>query len=213
MGFIPPIFWLWFWLREDTNPEPRKLVFRAFFYGMFGAVLSIPMEFGLKTLTENIFILLLGWALIEESAKYLAASRAALRKKAFDEPVDAIIYLITAALGFASAENVIFLLKAANSSGVTETIMTGNLRFVGAILLHVATSGLVGASIAYAFFHKEKMRRNVIGGIILSTALHFAFNLSILKSESSYILWVFVPLWILIIAIIFLFEKIKNLKI
>ena len=22
-GFIPSLLWLWFWLKEDSNPEPR----------------------------------------------------------------------------------------------------------------------------------------------------------------------------------------------
>jgi len=211
-GFLPPLFWLWFWLREDARPEPRSLIFLVFIYGMVAAVLSIPVEYFVKLFTENIIILLLSWSFIEEIFKYLAASKGGLLKKAFDEPIDALVYMTTAALGFASAENVLFLLKAVGTSGTIATVVTGNLRFLGATLLHVVASSILGASIAYAFFHKEKMIRNVLGGLILSTALHFSFNFLILKSEPNDILRIFIPLWVFIIAVIFLYEKIKNIK-
>jgi len=91
--------------------------------------------------------------------------------------------------------------------------MTSNLRFIGATLLHTACSAIVGASIAFAFFHKEKMKYNVIGGIILSTLLHFTFNYFIINGGGENILKIFLPLWLGIIIIIFICEKVKRLKI
>ncbi len=211
-GFLPPLFWLWFWLREDARPEPKKLIFLAFVYGIIAAILAIPFEYSVKLITGNIIALLLSWSLIEEIFKYLAARKSGLNKKAFDEPIDALVYMTTAALGFASAENILFLLKAFGTSGTIATIVTGNLRFLGATLLHVVASSILGASIAYAFFHKEKMIRNVLGGLVLSTALHFCFNFLILNSEPDDILKILIPLWVFIVVIIFLYEKIKRIK-
>lgn len=210
-GFLPALFWLWFWLKEDPHPEPRKILFLTFFSGMAAVGLVLAFEY-LTSLYLRGAALLLIWALIEESFKYLAAWKVALTRPSFDEPIDALVYLITAALGFASLENVLFMLKSFAGAGLLSGFITGNLRFIGATLLHTTCSAIVGASIAFSFFHKEKMRYNVIGGITLATVLHFIFNYFIIKGNGENLLRVFIPLWLGIIIIIFIFEKVKRIK-
>ena len=34
LGFAPPLLWLWFWLKEDKRPEPRKEIMIVFLAGM-----------------------------------------------------------------------------------------------------------------------------------------------------------------------------------
>lgn len=220
-GILPALLWLWFWLKEDRHPEPRRIIIYTFLWGMLMVPLALILERVILVVEEwtgadktflGVIILLFLWAFVEEYLKYFAAKKAALTKISFDEPVDAIIYLITAALGFAALENTLFLLKVIGQDGHFFGFITGNLRFIGATLLHVATSAIVGASMAYAFFHKENMKRNVAGGLIIATILHFLYNYFIIKSEGVGIFKVFIPLWLIIIVIIFIFEKVKRIK-
>jgi RsiW-degrading membrane proteinase PrsW (M82 family) len=210
-GILPALFWLWFWLKEDPHPEPRRVLMATFFGGMIVVGGALIAEY-LISLYFSGAIMLLFWAFSEEFLKYFAAWRIALTKPSFDEPIDALVYLITAALGFASLENILFSLKSFSSTGLLFGFITSNLRFIGATLLHTASSAIVGASIAFCFFHKEKMKYNVIGGIILATVLHFAFNYFIIKSGGENILKIFLPLWLGIIIIIFICEKVKRIK-
>ena len=90
--------------------------------------------------------------------------------------------------------------------------ITGNLRFLGATLLHVVASSAVGASIAFSFFHKEKLHRNVLGGLFLAIALHTLFNFFIIKSGGVDIFRILAPLWGAIIVLMIIFEKIRGLK-
>lgn len=222
VGLLPALLWLWFWLKEDVHPEPRRVLILTFAGGMMMAIVALFLEQIAQFLVKNIlgiifqsagvFILLFIWAAIEEIAKYAAASRIALRLSCFDEPIDALIYLITAALGFAAFENILFLLKVFGDQGMVVGFITGNLRFLGATLLHVMTSATVGASIAFSFFHKEKRARNVLGGLILATILHTAFNFFIIKGRGTGLLEVLIPLWLAVIVLLFVFEKIKGLK-
>ncbi len=221
-GLLPALLWLWFWLKEDTNPEPRRVLLLTFFGGMIMAMAALFLEqfaqfaviriLGPVSVPMVMVILLFIWAGIEEFVKYFAARKIALRLPSFDEPIDALIYLITAALGFAALENVLFLVKVFNTHGMLVGFITGNLRFLGATLLHTAASGVVGASIAFSFFHKEKLHRNVLGGLLLATILHTVFNFFIIKSGGADILKIFIPLWLGIIIILLVFEKIKGLK-
>lgn len=210
-GILPALFWLWFWLKEDMHPEPPKMVVATFVTGMAGVLLALAIEYGIALAIQGWFMLLL-WAFTEETIKYMAAKKAALSKPAFDEPFDAIVYMITAALGFAALENILFLFHTFANKGAALSFITGNLRFMGATLLHIAASAIVGASIAYSFFHKEKYRHNVIGGVILASVLHFIFNYFIIRSNGSQILKIFIPLWIALVLMIFFFERVKKIK-
>ena len=222
LGFAPVIFWLWFWLREDSgHPEPKSVLLLTFFAGMGAVAVALPLEYGVLYLEKKFGIdstaygflaLIFAWSFIEEVLKYLAAQETSLKTRFFDEPIDALVYLITAALGFAALENVLFLMKVVSVDGLVSGFITGNLRFVGATLLHVATSAIVGSSIAFSFYPPRRRLPNIIGSIGLATILHFSFNYFIIKAEGVDILKLFIPLWILIIVIIFIFEKVKKIK-
>ena len=219
---MPALLWLWFWLREDLHPEPRRILLLTFTAGMVMAIVALFLEQGTNVLITKWFvflpkwlfsvILLFVWAAIEEIAKYIAARRAALRLSSFDEPVDALIYLITAALGFAALENILFLLKVFDGHGMLAGLITGNLRFLGATLLHVVSSAIVGASVAFSFFHKEKLMRNVLGGLLFATILHTLFNFFIINSGDTNLFKILIPLWLAVVILFFIFEKIKGLK-
>ncbi|PIQ69299.1 MAG: hypothetical protein COY22_01625 [Candidatus Tagabacteria bacterium CG_4_10_14_0_2_um_filter_40_13] len=221
-GLLPALLWLWFWLREDLHPEPRRILLLTFTAGMVMAIVALFLEQGTNVLITKWFvflpkwlfsvILLFVWAAIEEIAKYIAARRAALRLSSFDEPVDALIYLITAALGFAALENILFLLKVFGGHGMLAGLITGNLRFLGATLLHVVSSAIVGASVAFSFFHKEKLMRNVLGGLLFATILHTLFNFFIINSGDTNLFKILIPLWLAVVILFFIFEKIKGLK-
>ena len=221
-GFLPPLIWLWFWLKKDPHPEPRSILILTFLGGMLSVLIAFVLEYAVNIFKESFSIketvsaaaiTLFLWAIIEETVKYLSARLTALKRISFDEPVDAIIYMVTAALGFAALENVLFLFNVCGEFGINSGFITGNLRFIGATLLHTASSALVGASIAFAFFHKEKMHRNIIGGIFLATILHFLFNFFIMRIEKiDAMLKIFIPLWIIIIIIFFVFEKVKKIN-
>jgi len=220
-GILPALLWLWFWLKEDRlHPEPRRLLILTFFMGMLVVALALPLEKAALFILERLhlaavwggFLLLLLWALAEEYSKYLAAKKIALRRKEFDEPVDALIYLITAALGFAALENVVFLMEVVTDYGFLAGIVTGNLRFAGATLLHLLSSATVGASIAFCFFHKENMRRNIFLGLFFATLLHALFNYFIIKTQGQDMFQIFLPLWSLVIVLLIIFERVKKLK-
>ncbi|KKR83383.1 MAG: hypothetical protein UU28_C0001G0003 [Parcubacteria group bacterium GW2011_GWD2_40_9] len=213
-GFIPSVFWLWFWLKEDKKrPEPKKAIIFTFLAGMAAVPAAIGAEYVVSVyVAASSFVILLIWAFIEDILKFFAAHKTALSKKYYDEPIDAIVYMITAALGFASLENTLFIIKSLSGGEIFDGIDTSGIRFIGATLLHVATSAIVGASIAFSFFHKNRRLINLFFGILVAGTLHFLFNYFIILSGGQNILKIFMPLWIVIIILIFVFEKIKRIK-
>src|SRR3989344_2003248 len=195
LGFMPPVLWLIFWLKEDSSPEPRKEIMIVFLAGMAVVAVAILLEnffnegnkyfrdvYGYGTSYFQVMNLL-GFAFIEELSKMAAALFTALRSKYCDEPVDAMIYMVTAAMGFAALENMLFIADSLQHS-VNQTILVSAFRFINAVLLHAGTAIAIGAGFAFTYFHREKRLRELIFALVFSTLLHAAYNFFIINNES-----------------------------
>lgn len=213
-GLIPALFWLWFWLREDKpHPEPKALIAAAFIAGMAIVPIVLPLQkFALERFSGD--SLIFAWVTIEEVLKYGAALVVVLWNRAVDEPIDVIIYMIAVALGFSAFENALFIFTPLQNGNIAESILTGNFRFLGATLLHVLASGTVGAMMALSFYKARSMRIMLATlGLIIAIALHALFNSFIMDSSSGEtILTVFLFVWMGIIALLLVFEKVKLLE-
>ncbi len=212
-GIIPALIWVWFWNREDAkHPEPLPLIIAAFLIGMVAVAIVIPFQ---KIAATMLFgtPLVLAWAAIEEVIKFLLAYFTVLAHKANDEPVDALIYVITIALGFAAAENALFLIEPISTSGFVDSVLTGNFRFLGATLLHVLASSLVGIALGLSFY-KSHLTKFIYGaiGLILAIALHGLFNFLILRSTGGELIQVFSIVWGGLIVLLLAFEKVKRIR-
>jgi protease PrsW len=212
-GILPALFWLWFWGREDKlHPEPRGHLLIVFLGGMASVLLVYPLQklafdaYGLTTST--LFI----WASIEELAKYVVVALLVLYTVDYDEPVDALIYLITAALGFAALENTLFILSPMLDGDFAKGLVTTNMRFLGASMLHVVCSAILGYTIARAFFANRVMKMAWrIFGLSLAIGLHTVFNLFIIGDENgSKTFLAFSVVWMMAIVVLVLFEKVKK---
>src|SRR3989344_1681534 len=192
-GLIPILFWLWFWLHEDRQrPEPIILIIITFLAGMMVVPIALPLQkmaIDLYTGNNVMFV----WVIIEEVLKYSAALIIIFWNKAVDEPIDYIIYLITIALWFAALENTLFMLNPLSAGDYVTVAVTGSFRFLGATLLHVLASATIGLFIAFL--------------------LHALFNFFIMEASGGGILIIFLFVWMGIVALFLLFEKIKLLEV
>ncbi len=212
-GVLPTLLWLWFWLREDKKrPEPPKLIAVSFILGMVAVPVAVPFEKWVSLLFVSPLLIVIGWAVVEELLKYLAAYMGGMHTQAEDEPVDAMIYLITAALGFAAAENTLFLLDPILGGEIFTTVVTGNIRFIGTTLLHVLSSATIGVAIAFSFYRRQTVRiEHFVVGSILAIALHAFFNFFIMHSGQQSMFTIFALVWILIIGLLLVFERVKRI--
>ena len=214
LGLIPALIWLWFWLKEDTHPEPVKMITLSFLGGMVAVIFVLPLQKLVYTYFisyETLSFVL--WASIEEVAKFAFIYFIALKHKVTDEPIDDIIYLIVSALGFVTLENSFFLADLVQKGAFLETIINSNLRFVGASLLHVMSSATIGIFMGLSFYKTESKKiMYLVLGLITAIILHTAFNLLIINGAPGGIFLVFGMVWIGIIVLFLLFEKVKRVS-
>lgn len=215
-GILPALVWLYFWLKEDSRcPEPRHLIVLAFVAGMIAVPLVLPFQkWAIAHYGEISATVIFVWAAVEELMKYAVAAVAVLWRRAVNEPIDAMMYMITAALGFAALENTLFLLAPIADGNLIDSFITGNLRFLGATLLHVLASAMVGFALAISFYaHKKLMPIYASVGLILAIALHTVFNLLIISGEGRNTLTAFFFVWIGAVVLLVLFEIARFIRI
>ncbi len=214
LGIIPSLLWLWFWLQEDKkDPEPTSVLSVVFIMGMISVIFVIPIQEFVQAHVNSPEWRLVLWAGAEEIIKYLAVLIVLYRTSLANEPIDWPIYMITGALGFAALENSLFLVKPLSAGATAVGLLTGQLRFLGATLLHTVTSGIVGislgASVHLSLFNKAL---HLIFGLALAISLHSVFNFFIIENSGSDFLKVFAFLWVVTIIVMLLFEKIRRMN-
>lgn len=219
-GFVPSLVWLFYYMKKDCHPEPKSLITRTLLVGILIAPIAAVAELLFTKLFEEVFfkiviantVLFFLWAaFVEEYVKYLAVRFAVINNPNFDEPIDAMIYMITAGLGFAAIENILILFQAFET-GMTAAVQIWLLRFAGATLLHAVSSALLGYFLALSWFYSHHSKKILIVGVAMATLAHLAFNVSLLATDISMIGFIMSSLGLLamIILISFLFKKLKN---
>jgi RsiW-degrading membrane proteinase PrsW (M82 family) len=223
LGLAPSLIWLSFYLKRDCHPEPKSLLAKAFLMGIIISPLAILLQLGFSELRYifNFEFLYQGtpafflWSsFVEEFLKFLAVYLVIVRSPEFDEPVDGIIYMISAALGFAAIENILVMFNLI-PDGAGTALNTLALRFVGATLLHALASGLMGYFLAMSWFFQEHRKKLIVFGLAISTLFHATFNILIAFAQESAnpvigLIYTTFLLIILAFLISILFDKIKE---
>ena len=188
LGLLPGLAWLAFFLQEDPDGEPKRVIVKTFFMGALFAFFALFFQLGSNKLFDGLsigsrsIIALMILALIEEAFKFGGVYYAIHKNPAFDVPVDAMVYMVVGALGFATVEN----LGAVASSAIVQgaavgAFETATFRFVGATLLHATTSALIGYYWGRALLTPKRGFWLIIVGLVLATVLHATFNYLILS--------------------------------
>ncbi len=188
LAFSPGLFWLWLiYTRDRYRPEPRELVIRTF---LLGAAVSLPViliEFVLYpgsislllTKPDNIaavaYVSFIVAGLTEEIGKYCVVRYTIYNSPYFDEPMDGIVYASAAALGFASLENVGYIL----TYGWEVVLARGPF----STLAHVLFSGMWGYLLGSQKLKQGSGHRLVLAGLTGSIVLHGAFDFFILAQR------------------------------
>lgn len=220
-AFAPALVWLFFFLREDAvHPEPRRLIAKVFAVGALATIPTFLVQSGFDALLKGEFVVLVVLlAFIEELFKFGGAWLVVRRDKAFDEPIDAMIYMVAASLGFATVENIFIAGSTYPLSASLGTFLiaggalsTLTYRFLGATLLHVLASALLGYVWAIGWA-KGRPLHFMATGLLIATAVHAIFNFLIYRFQYENLL---LPTLFLLVAGFFVlldFEKVKKLRV
>ncbi len=179
LGFAPALFWLWyFYIKDRYDPEPRAWILKIFLLGMASTIPIALVEglIGLVFPSELVLAVVVA-PIVEEVGKFLVVYLFVFHRPVFDEPIDGIVYAVTAALGFAALENFVYIL-AAYSETLLLPLELSVVRAVLSVPGHALMSTMWGFALGQSLVTPlPSARRLVVNGILLAIALHAAFNL------------------------------------
>lgn len=189
LSLLPCVLWLWyFYTRSIWKRDPLHLVALTFVLGGASTLIALPLNLLGQSLILNSFgadnsaRLLTAFLVVgpvEEFCKLLAVYVYAWRHQEFDEPLDGVIYSAAAALGFAAAENIIYL----SQNDPSLVLLRGPLSNPG----HALFSALWGLSLSRVRAAPNiLLRRFVIlmQGFLLAVVLHAGFDALLVQTET-----------------------------
>jgi RsiW-degrading membrane proteinase PrsW (M82 family) len=174
---VPCLVLLWLIIRRDRyEREPFRLLLVTFILGAFSIVPAVIVELGLSSIVVEpeeplsdlvglILHNLIAIAVVEESFKLLA-TLPAYRSRAFNEPIDGVVYATTAALGFATVENIFYVLE----GGWLIALLRASLSVPG--------HAFFGATMGF-YLGMQKTRRKdrlMVHALLVPTVLHTVYN-------------------------------------
>lgn len=193
-GIAPGIALLsYFYLKDQYDNEPVHMVLRSFFLGV---VLVFPIMFIQYVLEkENVgggsfFVSFLSSGFLEESLKWFILMISVYPHAHFDEHYDGIVYGTSVSLGFATLENILYLI----AHGVEHA-------FVRALLpvsCHALIGVIMGFYLGKARFSADKARVKWLTlSLVVPSLLHgsYDFILTALSNWIYYMLPFMVFLW------------------
>lgn len=167
--------------RQDLRPEPRSVIWITLLLGALAAAPVALVELGSDDLfadllrdvrwgniPRTLFTTFLGVALPEELAKFSVLYLYVRRHRAFDEPMDGLVYGAAAALGFAAVENVVYVFD----GGAYTALLRGLIAVPG----HAFDGMLMGSLLAVGMVRPRSRGRYTALALLLPMICHTLYD-------------------------------------
>jgi len=185
----------YFYVRDKYEKEPKLLLLKVFTWGSLSVIPAIILGLALHRLlvvwaepgsplfifTENFIVI----ALVEELVKFLVLMYIAYRHPAFNEPYDGMMYAITASLGFAALENILYVTRGGLPVAVARMLL--------AVPAHALFGAFMGYYAGRAKFSTSRETYYLIYALLIPTLLHGTYDILLSMRRPEYALLV-VPL-------------------
>ncbi len=184
-----------FYKLDRYDPEPIKLLVKLYVLGMISVIPIIIVERILQAFNifrfygsdlMNLYEALVVAGFSEELFKWGIVLLIAFRHKAYDEYLDGIIYCVYVSLGFATVENILYVIEGSYSVAVMRAIL--------AVPAHMLFGVSMGYYLSIAKFSPKKIIRSryFAYSLIIPILLHGAYDY-ILMSQYRFLLFFFIP--------------------
>ncbi|ATL47924.1 PrsW family intramembrane metalloprotease [Chitinophaga caeni] len=174
---------------DKYDKEPLSLLVKSFLLGCLCTVFPLLLQLlavnnGIKLDPSNTWqtfsysFIIIGFS--EEFAKFGILLIYPFRKKAFNEPYDGIVYSVMIGMGFATAENVAYVLEFGARTAVVRMFLS--------IPAHACFAIIMGYFIGLAKFVNKEKSLLLAQGIIWPVLLHGGFDFFLLLDKGAYLL-------------------------
>jgi RsiW-degrading membrane proteinase PrsW (M82 family) len=178
-ALVPGLLLLVYFNARQEYHLSAEIVWTSVLLGAAASVLAVavelPIEFVVnqieQTLTRSLVRAFLGTALPEELCKFLIIVWIALRHEDYERPVDALVLSVAVALGFATFENLLYLIQSDDWS------RTAAARAMTAVPSHVINAMLMGYFLGRAHLAQRHAKLCGLLALAAATLNHSAYDL------------------------------------
>ena len=216
LAVIPSIIlFIVIWRSDRIEKEPGKLLWKLFRFGAYTIISAIIIGKAGEAVfsfldTESMVYLLIDnmilTALVEEGGKYFVTKKLTWKHPAFDHTFDAVMYAVCASLGFATVENIIYLIDADIGTGIARALLSVPGHTIYAVYMG-CYYGM--AKRAEANGDKLRMRSCLIKALLIPTLLHGFYDFCL---ETGYDVFLVVFLVFEIVLTVSAVKKLKKLS-
>jgi len=222
IAVLPTILIGWFIYKKDKHKESKGLLIKLFLGGVAASFMTLFISMWLEylfpylvpnieELSKNLIILFIqvfcGIAFVEEFSKWIMSYIIGYKSFEFDEVYDAIVYCVFVALGFATFENLLYVL-------FDETqLFTSILRGLTAVPGHVFDAIIMGVFLGFAKksnIHKDlkKEKKYLRLSLIIPILTHTIYDYLIMTQVI-----LLLPIWIFFIIGMYIYSIKKVNKV
>ena len=172
---------IWVYYQDKYEKEPVRLMLRAFFYGCLSTIPAMVFQIIFKnfenpeSLIETAIFSFGIVAFSEVTSKFFFLRRYIYPHLEFDEPIDGVIYGTMIGMGFATTENILYVLG--ESGGFSTAIG----RAFTAVPAHAIFAVFMGAYMGIAKFNKESRKYMMLKGLILAVFFHGLYDFFLIQ--------------------------------
>lgn len=217
---LPAIFWLVYIYKKDKlEKEPVPLLLKLILGGILSTVVAFILEMASTSIDEVIFTvfrnnfiiaitlsaMIIG--IIEEISKYIFLKKIAWNNHDFNYTFDGLVYAIFVSLGFALAENILYVFNYGLSVAFSRAILT--------IPAHMAFGAFMGADFGIAKIYdamgeegiSKSYRRR---GVIIAILLHGIYDALAMSSSSVLYMTLFFVFVVVMDVMVFVLIKRRS---
>lgn len=173
---VPSALLVWYFHARDVYPEPPRVLWTTFGLGVLTVIpillIGYPLQHVVGLVPNPVASSLLGAlfvaALPEEFVKLVVLVGYNMRNRAFDEPMDGIVYGVVASLGFATLENILFVFTGGLSVAVS--------RAFTAIPLHACVGAIMGYYVGQAWRFPRERLGYIARGYGFAVLIHMLYD-------------------------------------
>lgn len=166
---------VYIYLKDRHEREPVGLLIRSFFFGLLSIfvtllisqVLGVFVTLDEMSISEQAVHAFLIVALVEEFSKFIFVRGVLYNNKHFNEPFDGIVYSVMVGMGFATFENILYVVEGG--------IGTALLRMLTAVPAHATFAVLMGYYLGKAKFEHKKSYY-ALHALGVATLFHGAYD-------------------------------------
>ena len=176
---------LFIYFKDLYNKEPLIWLIVSFILGMLSVIPAFVAETlftnpvieyfakGIKATAAVAFIVV---GLSEEGSKFLVLRYSAYNRKSFDDPFDGIVYSVVISMGFATLENIGYVMQHGMATGIVRMFLS--------VPAHASFGVLMGYYVGLAKFNPAKKIYYFFLALFWAVVFHGAFDFFLLLGKT-----------------------------